>query len=34
MYTQRILMNNVFFVFLGSELSVLFCCHIMLYITE
>ena len=34
MYTERIIVKNVFFVFPGSELSVLFCYHIILYIIE
>ena len=34
MYTQMIIVKKIFFVFPGSKYSVLFCCHIILYIIE
>ena len=34
MFTERIIVKNVFFVFVGSTLSLLFCHQIVVYITE
>ena len=34
MFTERINVKNVFFVFTSSTLSLLFCLHIVVYIIE
>ena len=34
MFTERIIVKNVFFVFASLTISLLFCCQIVVYIIE